>query len=236
MAFNINEIHATLNKTKGVLLPSHFVASITPPTTVQGTADNRIFMELCESASLPGVRFQTVDIKPWGYGVPEQRPVQATQQPVMLTFICDGQAKIIKMFHKWVQQIYNINPYMKADHVTNKQKMYDFSYPSTHGEYSGYEGTMQIHHYNSVKDEVIKYEFTGVWPLAISDVQVSWGSKDEYVKFQVEMDYIHWYTSGFSNGYSTATSGKTAGDKTPKTGTTAYTFDAGTTVTTTSLA
>lgn len=201
MAFNVTDMLAKINAVGGLSRASKFVVRITPPSALVSNI-NDDFTFLCESASLPGLSFQTDDIRMSGYGNIEKRPYAPIFQDVNLTFYNDSDGRVLSFFHKWQQSIYNFSG--RDPFSTTQNLVYNsFAYPKgdNGGMTDGYYGIVDIIHYgentsgsgkNIEVKELVSYQLIEAFPISIGDIQVDWNMNDQLVKVPVTFAYTYW--------------------------------------------
>jgi hypothetical protein len=197
MAFNINEMLGTISANGGLSRASKFIVSITPPT-ILGVADQDLTF-FCEAAQLPGLTFQTDDVKMSGYGVYEKRPHGISFTDLPLTFFNDTDGKVLKFFHKWAQAVFNFNSGDNPLGTTQFLPINTFAYPKD------YWGTITLNHYDEVNNDgtpatVVSYTFYQAFPVSIQDVALSWAATDELVRIPVTMAYKWWQADTMQQG------------------------------------
>lgn len=192
MAFNINGMMGTINANGGLTKASKFLVTITAP--VQGTLLSDIPF-FCEAAHLPGIAFQTDEIRMAGYGNIEKRPYATIFQDVQLTFLNDSDGKVLNFLHSWVQAVYNFNDDISPYAVTAKGLPNNtFAYPTD------YFGTVEITHYDDVENTVITYSLKEAYPINIGEVSVDWNSSDTLTKIPVTFSYTYWVAETLDSG------------------------------------
>ncbi|CAB5221347.1 tail tube protein [uncultured Caudovirales phage] len=192
MAFNINGMMGTINANGGLTKASKFLVTITAP--VQGTLLSDIPF-FCEAAHLPGIAFQTDEIRMAGYGNIEKRPYATIFQDVQLTFLNDSDGKVLNFLHSWVQAVYNFNDDVSPYSVTAKGLPNNtFGYPMD------YFGTVEIAHYDDAEDKVITYTLKEAYPINVGEIVVDWNSSDTLVKIPVTISYTYWVTETLDHG------------------------------------
>jgi len=207
MAFNINEMLSTINAVGGLSKASKFMVMISPPNQLSGDIDND-FTFLCDTAVLPGISFQTDEIRMSGYGNIEKRPYSPIFQDVNLTFFNDINGKVLSFFHKWVQSIYNFNSSTNPNATARGLISNVFGYPNgtTGGELDGYYGIVNIIHYNEKEEKIITYQLHEAYPITVGDVQVDWAQSDTLIRIPVTFAYTYWTAESLDPGQVDATS------------------------------
>lgn len=193
MAFNINELKSQLNKNNGVARTSHFLVQITGAKFIRGSADVTSSIPFfCEGTVLPGVGFQTTEVRPYGYGLIEKRPYQVVYRDLPLGFLIDGRAKMLEFFHRWKQNISNVDT-SDPKKAYKSMKMFDFNYPEN------YEVTIEIFHFDQAGNQIIKYNLERAYPVEIADVPVAWAT-DEVARLGVTIAYRNWSSEKMERG------------------------------------
>ena len=200
MAFNVNEMLGVINQSGGFTKASKYTVTITPPANLYGDV-NASFTYLCESASLPGVSFQTDDVKIAGYGLTEKRAVAPVFTDVNLSFFCDANGAVYKFFHKWMQSVYNFNMETGTNAVSSSGLALNaLAYPAD------YYGRVNIEHFDDKAKSVVKWTLEEAYPIAIGDVQVAWAMSDTLTILPVSFVFKAWTSSTLDPGNVTTES------------------------------
>jgi len=214
MAFSINEMLSAVNSVGGLSKASKFMVTITRPTTanvgradrgpaVVGGAQNLSF--LCDSAYLPGLGYQTDEIRMSGYGNVEKRPYATIFQDIPLTFYSDADGSVFKYFHAWMQSVFAFNDAANPNGTVKGLPLNSFQYPNE------YYGIVEIIHMNEIKIEkdsdrkiadrtIVKYQLLEAYPIAIGDIQVDWNMQDQILKVPVTFAYTNWTSTTLDQG------------------------------------
>jgi hypothetical protein len=192
MAFNINDMLGALNGAGGLTKASKFFVEIYPPRAFP--ADYNLFF-LCDSALLPGVSYQTEDIKMSGYGNSEKRPSSTTFGDTTLSFYNDSSGKVLTFFHQWMQAVYNFNSNINPSGTSKGVPMETFAYPKE------YYGIVNISHFDDSGENIITYTLNEAYPIAIGDIPVDWGLSDQLIKVPVAFAYTYWTAETLDPGY-----------------------------------
>ena len=193
MAFSIREMISTISSNGGLSKASKFMVTITAPPVLQNSGINKPdFVFFCETASLPGISFATDDIRIFGYGAVEKRPIGANFTDMPLTFFNDNDGRVLSFFHKWIQAVYNYDNKSNPNGTTQGLVMNSYAYPSE------YYGTIVIDHFDEVGGvlkpptninvsgdvqevdsetgnyRIVSYTLNEAFPISIQDVNMSW--------------------------------------------------------------
>jgi hypothetical protein len=207
MAFSISQMLSAVNSVGGLSKASKFMVTITrsagssrddraPP--IAGGAQNLTF--LCDSAYLPGLGYQTDEIRMSGYGNVEKRPYATIFQDVPLTFYSDADGSVFKYFHAWMQSVFAFNDAANPNGTVKGLPLNSFQYPSE------YYGVVEIIHMNEIKttkesdNTIVKYQLLEAYPISIGDIQVDWNMQDQILKIPVTFAYTNWTSTTLDQG------------------------------------
>lgn len=196
MAFSITDLTSAINGNNGLLYASHYLVMITPPKCLQSEG-NEIFRSIpafCDSTQLPGISYETFDFKPSGFGLYERRPINSTFAPIQLSFYCDGNGSLLRMFQKWMQSIQNFNLNQRQGTTLNGAGQGVFNYPEF------YETTINIYQFDPTGKVVCTWTLDKAYPLTLGNTQVAWDMSDQLLKLNVEFYYRAWSTEAITSG------------------------------------
>ena len=189
MAFNIQEIQATINRYGGNLRTSHFDVAITAPQALLTTltsGDNgmptRDLVFFAEAAELPGVSLQTSEIKHSGYGLIDKRPYKSNFVDTNIRFAEDANAKTINFFQTWVDEIANF-----SDRTNGSRDQ--MRYPDE------YQTTIEVTRYDPSGNKVLVCSIYRASQITVAPVTLDWATQNEISKFTVTFGYESWKTS-----------------------------------------
>jgi hypothetical protein len=206
MGFNINSISSALASVNGLSMASHYDVMVTTPQWANGSQDIvRQIPMLCSAAQLPGIGFQTTDIRPHGYGLFERRPIFTNFTTIPLTFYCDGNGNLVKFFHAWMQNINNFNTAQSTSSSVNGAKLHDFQYPDW------YETTIEISTYDPTSKKIMTWKLNRAYPLTVNNMDVSWDAENQVNKLSVEFFFYSWSSDAVSSGNTPSSDSLTYG-------------------------
>ena len=209
MAFSISQMLSAVNSVGGLSKASKFMVTITRSTNANigradrgpviiGGAQNLTF--LCDSAYLPGLGYQTDEIRMSGYGNVEKRPYATIFQDIPLTFYSDADGSVFKYFHAWMQSIFAFNDAANPNGTVKGLPMNSFQYPS---EYYGVVEIIHMNEINTTKESdntIVKYQLLEAYPISIGDIQVDWNMQDQILKIPVTFAYTNWNATTLDQG------------------------------------
>lgn len=193
MPFNINEITSAINEKNGLIKKHNFMVMVYPPTNLQ-SEDFRALPFFCEACALPGIVFEAQPVKMHGLGLFERRPFN----PIFTEWACqlmvDGQANMVKVFHKWLQLINQFNADMTSNRSSGGKLNYEFEYPEN------YEGRVEIYLYDDSGQQVLMYTLYNAYPKDFPDAGLSWDASNEIMRINLAFSYKHWTNEAIDNG------------------------------------
>ena len=172
MAFSINDFRKK-GLASGGSRPNLFSAQITNAPVTDVTQQDFTF--LCKIATIPPSTLGVVEVPYFGRMV--KVPGNRTFDNLSITVINDEEMKIRNGFEKWMDMF---NAHEGNDSLFTG---------ASHGL-----GTMVITHhtrdFNSSGDQ--KWEFTNIFPVALGEIGLDWGSNDTIEEFTVDLAYDYW--------------------------------------------
>ena len=195
MTFNIGEFKATLNRYGGVLRSNKFVVRMTPPPFIRDAGVSRDLEYFAEQATLPGVNLSSHDVRRYGYGPIEKRPIGHTFTDLSVTFIADGRGEMHRFFYNWLNFI---SPYNFDTSNSLYLMDYKIRYVTSLDIVTLNEaGVSSINSPGRVSDERGAFRSTAVtvreaFPISLSDVQLNWSEMNNHARFTVQFAYVDW--------------------------------------------
>lgn len=199
--FNIASFTSHLNA-NGILRNNKFFVRIPYPIGFQGNSDlknSARYIELwCDSTNLPGVSMQTTQVRRYGYGVAEKRPVSPSFNNVSMTFMGDSRGAMHSFFYNWLNMIHNFDvrdgdfSNFKSN-GTGSSRSYELAYKNN------YITDITIHVFKENTDEVIKLVLRQAFPTDLGDIQLNWNDTNDYMRIPVAFTYSDWYAENVSS-------------------------------------
>lgn len=186
MAFNINEFKSHVDGNGGFLKNNRFAVLVSKPNILPATfSDLSELRFYAESASVPGMALQSAELRREGIGNLEKASWGAAFTDLNISFRIDQKTKIWNFFQVWMNSIYNYN----MDASGGRQRtFFELGYKDD------YATAMSVFVYNEIdrgKNPVITIDFIDAYPIAISDMQMNWGSAD-IMKLNVTFNFRSW--------------------------------------------
>lgn len=154
---------------------------------------------LCQNAQLPGIQFNTTDVRHYGMGNIERRPTDVNFQDFNTAFIVDGRGEIVEYFHSWMQSIYKFDAINGIDRQIESSGLntFNFEYPEN------YESVIEISQYavgpnaagsvdNEIEKEIIQYKLFRAFPYSVGTLEVRWDADNQYHILPIQFYYQSW--------------------------------------------
>lgn len=199
MTFSVNEMMSHINNRNGLAKASKFMAYFRKyPSDIATRGEERDLSFMCEAVSVPGIAYQTDDIRSSGYGNIQKRPYATIFQDVTLNFFCDNDGVVFDFLHNWLQAVHNFNNSSSPNSVTNKGLA-----PNTFAYPKDYFGTIELIHYfdqDEDQQEIFSVVMEEVYPIAMGDIHLDWNSQDTLTKITATFTYTYWTSSAIDMG------------------------------------
>jgi hypothetical protein len=192
MSFNVGDFKSKISEFGGLAKTNKFAVLITPPRWTGEVSDSLTVTPgsqwslrfLCDTANLPGKSLNTIDYTPQGFGATHKMPIGVTHDTLTLTFLMDGDHKVMKFFQLWMQEIVNTGSSFDGELATYKDRTdHEISYKSN------YETGLIITFYSDDGNSQLEYHLKNAYPIQIGSVQVGWEQNDTIAKLPVEFTY-----------------------------------------------
>ena len=177
MAFAVNEIRSNLKL--GGARPTLFRVDLTSPFTNEL---NSIASFMVQATSLPGSTISPIEVPYWGrkIKVAGDRTFEDWQVNVMN----DEDFKVRHALELWHNKINslrgNLNTTLTASPGNYKQQA-------------------KVHQYSKTGDIVRTYEFTGIFPISISPIELSWDATNQIETFTTTFAYDYFEVTSPGN-------------------------------------
>ena len=196
---------AHINGVNGLSKSSKFMAYFRKyPNGIAQMGTDRELSFLYDAVSVPGIAYQTDDIRSSGYGNIEKRPYATIYQDVTLNFFCDNDGLVVDFMHKWLQAVFNFNDKSSPDSISNRGLP-----PNTFAYPKDYFGTIEIVQYfdeDEDQKEVFSIQLQEAYPISMGDIQLDWNNQDTLTKIAVTFTYTYWTSSSTDDGITSGRS------------------------------
>lgn len=204
--FNVSEFRSEIAK-KDILRTNRYLVEFFLPTGLVGLEDSEILTQTVrsmefwvESATIPGTSMVTHDIRRYGYGPLEKRPVAPMFMDCTMTVLSDAQSDNWRFFKRWQQLVTNFEaregivgtqaPLRSNGNITNAAP-YEVAYRTE------YVSDVRIIAYdlegNPAKIVVLREAF----PINVGDIAVSWADNNSVMRFPVILSYLDFFTQDY---------------------------------------
>ena len=175
MPFSISDFRSSGLKQSGAR-PNLFDVQI-DGAPVQALKDTE-FRLLCKIASIPTSTIGVIEVPYFGRNV--KIPGNRTFDNLSVTVINDEDFKIRNAIEQWMN---NLN-----SHQSNKSAI------TTAGQSGNLSGEMAIQHFDRAGNAIsgAKWSFTNVYPVALGEISLDWGSNDTIEEFTIDFAYDYW--------------------------------------------
>lgn len=166
---------------------AYFDVTMTPPN---GTLGQNISY-LCHSAELPGESSATVSQK--YYGVVEKHAIMSAYNDITLSFYIygSGTENVRKTFLQWITMITGRGNIIKD----GSEATYNPKYKSE------YQVPITITHYTATGVPQLECQLLEAYPIAISQVPLSWAAENQAIIFNVTFAYTEYLYTFYDIGY-----------------------------------
>ena len=171
MAFDINQFKSR-GLTKGGARPSLFEVKLNAPFATDSTILEK-FSFTCRSAQLPASTVGSIGVPYFGRSINVGGDRTFTDWNV--TVINDEDYIVRDMFESWSNQINTM--------ASNEKILAGLSYKSQDAV---------VTHYSKDMSAIRQYKFVGIFPTAISAMNMDWESRDQLQTFDVTFSYDYW--------------------------------------------
>ena len=137
---------------------------------------------LCHSAELPGESVATVSQKI--YGVVQKYPIMSVYSDIVLSFYIPGSGteNVRKTFLSWIAA------------TTGRGESVGNGLPTTYNVKYKRDITSDIYitHYTSTGDILLSCKLVDAFPIAISQIPLSWSAENQAISFNVTFTYTEY--------------------------------------------
>lgn len=188
--FDIAQFRAYINNV-GVLKPNKFLVRIFSPRGFASLPDYfntaRQLEFWCEAANVPGVQIQTHDVRRYGYGPTEKKPVSPVFTDVRCSFFADGEGQIWTFFQQWLRLINNYDMSDGIRSSTLVQQPFELAYKHE------YVSDIHIISYDEAGNEKIHVVLQEAFPIFVGDIQLNWQDNNQIMRIPVTFTFFNWF-------------------------------------------
>jgi hypothetical protein len=138
-----------------------------------------------DSVRMPGATIDTYESRRYGVGPNIKVGTNVRMEPFSISVITDKNYDLYKFFHSWMNTVFDFSGLL-IDRVSNRIPSYLTSYKSEYvmdAEVSLYENNAEVR---------VDYRFFQVFPIGITEPQLSWRDNNNIHKFDVTFSYTNW--------------------------------------------
>jgi hypothetical protein len=145
------------------------------PAVSQATAQTGLFSFMCKAASLPPEEMGVVPVPYFGRQI--KVPGDRTFPEWQVTVINDEGFELRDAFEVWSNAI--------NGHFSNLRNPAAQLSP-------GFQVNATVQQYGKIGDVIKEYDLIGVWPSAVTQIDLAWDANDQIEDFQVTLQYDWW--------------------------------------------
>jgi hypothetical protein len=172
MSFNINEIRQQLRG--GGARSNLFDVTITMKGSARSNEASEKTQFMCQATSLPASQLDTIQIPYFGRML--KLAGDRTFEPWTVTVFNDEDFLIRNALESWSNEINTLQ--------ANVRRLTD------------YKSTAVVRQYGKNGNVLRTYNFEGIFPSAVSSIDLSWDQSSSIEVFQVNFDYDYWTVAG----------------------------------------
>jgi hypothetical protein len=139
----------------------------------------------CDSINFPATAALSYKVQRYGYGALETKPTIPMFSNLECTFMCDQDSQLWKFFHDWLRLAVNFD-FSSNPIVGGNMDIYEISYKHE------YAVDMKLYIYEPSGILVRKVGFRQAYPIAVSDVALSWSMGNQMIKVPVQFTFFDW--------------------------------------------
>lgn len=208
MAFSIDAFKAALEKQGGLSRLNVFEVrfsrsavsggSATPPWVGSGF-DNRDLKFFCQTAVMPSIGVDVFSHRPNNIDLPQSIPYAIAKHDLECVFMIDDNHQVLDYFHNWMRNVVNFSSRgMQAPSTSSEHLVYEIGYKKE------YTQNMDIIMYSrsprGVGASGYICRLSGVYPVQLGQLNLSWNANDEYGTLPVSFSYESFDMIPFVNG------------------------------------
>lgn len=200
MPFNISDFKV-INEAIGNARYYNYEVYLTLPDALRETAAvyynpvKDLIRFSVDSVNFPSTGSQVYNVRRYGYGALERKPVFPTFNQIQMTIQLDEQTKYQTFFHDWSRRVTNFDfdtggsssPSYYRGAAGTQLYSYEIGYKLD------YSVDLMLQIYNSMGEQVKTIFFREAYPVTVADINYAWGHENDYVKLPVMFTFFDWY-------------------------------------------
>lgn len=193
--FDIDRFLSESISNTGVMKNNLFIVRFTFPMGGNMTKlikNSNMLTLYCEATALPGVVLEVdEDIRRYGIGTAERRPIKASFPGLDLSFISDGRGNILKFFQSWMSTIINFD---SSKGMSGRSKLtgalpYEVAYRDD------YICDIEVVLFDEAANKIIQTKLLSAFPRILGDVGLAWSITNDFARVPVRFEYKDWNTN-----------------------------------------
>lgn len=145
-----------------------------------------------ETSCLPGVSLAVDEIRRYGTGVIEKKPLVPVFTDLPIIFRLDARGRIRNLLTNWVRLIMPISfeVGMRAQVGSLPTQLpFEIAYKAD------YTVDLTVRAFNAAGEIAEEVVFREAYPQTITDVPLAWGSRGDYARLKTSFCFFDWYQS-----------------------------------------
>lgn len=195
MPFNVEQFKSRIAFKKSFQRTNKFLVIFAPPRVLvnrrQETIASLRFWAM--SANLPGYAMASNEVRRYTYGPAEKRPFGPAFEDISLGIMSDVRQDNWDLFHTWTQAIIPHDMRNGIDSLNTPIGQITRAAPYELEYRQNYVTDLNIVMYDESGKATLQIVCREAFPLAVGDIDLSWGDTNNIAVFPVTMTYVDWY-------------------------------------------
>jgi hypothetical protein len=148
-----------------------------------------IYRSRIDSVRLPGVTSDTYETKRYGVGPNIKATTNVRFEPLSVSILVDKNYDLYKFFHIWMNQTFEASGKISGSDSSGLFPLYLTSYKKE------YATEIDIKVFENTGETKALYKFYEIFPIGITNPNLSWRDNNNLFKFDVSFAYTNWAVS-----------------------------------------
>ena len=201
MPADLSEVLAEI-AASGVMRSNKHEVMITSPigllrTTARASASStsRVLRLYGESASVPGLGVLTHDVRRYGYGPTEKKPVSPVFPDWSVSFRVDGSGYVFDFFRQWMRLILGFETStVDGTGDWNDRIGSQGFYPNELAYKDDYAVPITVKTFDDLGKELVTVTLRDAYPCLVGEIGQDWSRTNDYAKLPVTFTYFDWFS------------------------------------------
>ena len=195
MPFNVEEFKSRIAFKNSFQRTNKFLVTFAPPRVLLGRRQETIasMRFWAMTANLPGYAMASNEVRRYTYGPAEKRPFGPAFEDISLGIMSDVRQDNWDLFHTWTQAIIPHDMRNGIDSLNTPIGQITRAAPYELEYRENYVTDLNIVAYDESGKATLQVVCREAFPLAVGDIDLSWGDSNNIAVFPVTMTYVDWY-------------------------------------------